>query len=129
MPKIAFKTPEELYTKAIEFFDICKKDKRPKTITGLCLHLWVRRDYISEKAKEDLFADTIKKIRNEIENDVEEWLMSGKYNATGAIFNLKNNFWRKDKQEIHQEIEGNLFDNITFNILNVKTNQKQLWEK
>jgi hypothetical protein len=57
------------------------------------------------------FIDTIKRAKDKVENSVEEGLLSGKYNATGAIFNLKNNYGWRDKQEVEQS--GELNNTIT----------------
>ena len=105
-------TPDELYNKAKEYFEKCDKtilstDKttwkvttKPKTLSGLCLWLKVSKDYISEKAKDENFSETIKQIRLEVENNIEEWILTNSYNATSWIFNLKNNFNWKDKTEV-----------------------------
>ena len=105
-------TSEELYEKAKEYFNKCddtiisfdkatlKTITKPKTLSWLCLWLWVAKDYISEKAKDESFSETIKLIRLEVENNIEEWILQWSYNATSWIFNLKNNFDWKDKTEV-----------------------------
>ncbi len=110
-------TPETLLKKAIEYFDFLSdpinyidkgkdwKHPRPKTLSGLCLHLWVSKDYISEKAKDDEFSETIKRIRLVVENNIEEWILLNIYNPTSGIFNLKNNFDWKDKQEVDMNMD------------------------
>lgn len=95
-------SPEEFETKSNEYLEQCTTNKRPKTLSWLCVFLWVYKDYISEKMKDERFSETIKKIRTIAENDVEEWILTNKYNPTAWIFNLKNNFWWKDKTEIDQ---------------------------
>lgn len=109
-------TPETLAKKAKEYFAFCEDKKnwldkgvagkvpKPKTLTWLCLYLWVSKDYISEKAKDERFSETIKAIRCEVENNIEEWILQWAYHATSWIFNLKNNFWRVDTQRIEQEV-------------------------
>jgi len=108
-------TPQSLEKKAKEYFAFCEDKKnwldkwiagkvpKPKTLTGLCLWLEVSKDYISEKMKDEKFSETIKAIRCEVENDIEEWILQWAYHATAGIFNLKNNFDRKDKTEVVQE--------------------------
>lgn len=88
---------------------------KPYTISGLAVHLDCSRDtlYNYEHDKhEDLepqlasqFSDTIKKAKDTIYAYAEEYLYSGK-NPTGAIFNLKNNWGWKDKQEFDHTSRG-----------------------
>ena len=106
-------TPEELFSEAQKYFKHCEevtknsdyKILKPKTLSGLCLWLWVDKEYISEKAKDERFSVTIKKIRLEVENNIEEWILWNRYNTTAWIFNLKNNFDWKDKSEVQNDWE------------------------
>jgi hypothetical protein len=70
----------------------------PYTMSGLAYYLHMDRrtllDYSSKTGDPD-FSPTIKAARNRVALDVENRLMEGG-NATGAIFNLKNNFGWKD---------------------------------
>ena len=105
-------TPEELLNKSQEYFKKCddtlisfdkttwKTVTKSKTLSWLCLWLKVSKDYISEKVKDDRFSETIKQIRLEVENNIEEWILHWSYNSTSWIFNLKNNFDWKDKSEV-----------------------------
>lgn len=113
-------SPEELYEEATKYFKKCDEtiislDKstlktitKPKTLSWLCLWLKVNKDYISEKAKDERFSETIKQIRLEVENNIEEWILQWSYNATSWIFNLKNNFNWKDKSEVDQNLNANV---------------------
>ena len=113
-------SPEELEIKAKEYFKHCNEtiisfDKatlktitKPKTLSWLCLWLKVSKDYISEKVKDERFSETIKQIRLEVENNIEEWILQGSYNPTSWIFNLKNNFDWKDKTEVDTNISWEL---------------------
>ena len=105
-------TPKSLNEKAQEYFDKCDatvlavNDKtgmvthKPKTLSGLCLWLWVEKTYISEKAKNEKFSKTIKELRSNVENCIEEWILTWSYSSTPGIFNLKNNFGWRDQKEI-----------------------------
>lgn len=78
----------------------------PYTIAGLAYSMGIDRDTLLRYSKQDVFYATIKSARNKVQLDVERRLMEGQ--ATGAIFNLKNNFGYVDKQEIDQNISGEL---------------------
>lgn len=101
-----YKTVEEMQAAIDKFFEDRDSQDRPYTITGLALALGFTsrqallnyEGYTDEEDKP--FFDTIKKAKGKVEDSVEEKLLSGKYNATGGIFNLKNNFDWKDKQEV-----------------------------
>ncbi len=68
------------------------------TMAGLALSLDVdRRTIVNYSNNEDYFP-TIRKARAKIESFIETRLYGN--NVTGCIFNLKNNFDWKDKQEI-----------------------------
>lgn len=89
---------EELQNKINNYFEECEKNKEPYTITGLCMALDICRDTLCEYAKKDEFSDTIKKAKLKVENYLEKHLITDS-STTGIIFNLKNNFGWKDKQE------------------------------
>lgn len=67
------------------------------TVTGLGLALGMTRQTLIEYQNEDEFSDTVKKAKQRVENAIEQRLFHN--NATGSIFNLKNNFNWKDKTE------------------------------
>lgn len=89
---------EEMQKKINKYFADCDNNKKPYTITGLGLALDMsRQDLINYSNKEEFF-DTIKKAKARVENYLEERLINDN-SATGIIFNLKNNYGWKDKQE------------------------------
>ena len=74
---------------------------RPFTVTGLALALDTCREVLlnyEKNPENDQFSDTIKRAKQRIHNYAEEFLFNGK-NATGAIFNLKNNWGYVDRTE------------------------------
>lgn len=87
-----------------EYFEKCDKNNKPYTMSGLALALEMDRRSLLNYSKDDKFFPTIKKARNKVETYAEERLFYP--NATGVIFNLKNNFGWKDKQEF--EHSGNV---------------------
>ena len=99
-------TEVEIMQKKInEYFKKCDKDNEPYTVTGLCLALDICRDTLLEYSKDKRFSDTIKKAKLKVENYLEKHLITDS-STTGIIFNLKNNFGWKDKQEL--EHSGNI---------------------
>ncbi len=99
-------TKSEIMQKKINnYFKECDKNNEPYTITGLCLVLDICRDTLLEYTKNEEFSDTIKKAKLKVENYLEKHLITDN-STTGIIFNLKNNFGWKDKQEL--EHSGNI---------------------
>lgn len=93
-----YKNKEELQEKIDKYFRECDEKEEPYTVTGLGLALDMsRQDLINYSNKEDFF-DTIKKAKQKVENYLEKRLIKDS-SATGIIFNLKNNYGWKDKQE------------------------------
>ncbi|MBR6688795.1 MAG: DNA-packaging protein [Clostridia bacterium] len=93
-----YKTKEEIQEKIDEYFKMCKLNNKPYTITGLGLALDMSRQDLINYSKKDEFFDTIKRAKMRVENYLEERLINDS-SATGIIFNLKNNYGWKDKQE------------------------------
>lgn len=106
-----YKTVEGLQNIIDQYFDWCDAriqhvyDKKsgsvievispaPYTMVGLARRIGMSRQALSEYAASDKFGDTIKGARDRVQEDVEIRLMETA--ATGAIFNLKNNFGYKD---------------------------------
>lgn len=117
-----YETVEELEEIIDEYFTKCDEENRPYTVTGLAIALDMSRqgliNYCARTDENDeSFFDTIKRAKDKVESRVEEGLLSGKYNATGAIFNLKNNYGWKDKQEVEQSGEVN-------NTITIKTSEE-----
>ena len=100
------------YTKAEEMQEIidkyfmeCDAKNEPYTVTGLALALDVDRRTLLNYSEKDEFFPTIKKAKLRVENYLEKRLINDN-STTGIIFNLKNNYDWRDKQEI--EHSGNL---------------------
>lgn len=75
--------------------------QKPYTITGLALALDTTRetllDYENNPDREE-FSDTIKRAKIKCQNFAESSLFAS--NATGPIFNLKNNYNWRDQSEV-----------------------------
>ena len=86
-------------------------EELPYTVSGLALALGMTRETLLRYEENDVFSDTIKRAKQKIEEYVETRLFVSGI-ATGVIFNLKNNFGWKDKQEIEQSGDSKLDVNI-----------------
>lgn len=100
---LQFETPEVMQEAIDAYFTDCELKEQPPTVTGLALALDLTREGLVTYEGRDAFSDTVKRAKLRVQSTIEAGLLKG-YNATGAIFNLKNNFGWKDKQE--QEISG-----------------------
>lgn len=101
---LKFKTKEDMEEVIAKYFMQCDHDNEPYTITGLALALDMSRQSILRYEEKDEFCDTIKKAKLKVENYLEKRLIKDS-SCTGIIFNLKNNYGWKDKQEV--EVEQN----------------------
>lgn len=86
-----------------EQVNITEYFERP-SVLGLCAHIGITRETLLQYENNPEFSDTIKKAKSRIEQYLEEQLFR-KDQVTGIIFNLKNNFGWKDKQEIEHSGE------------------------
>lgn len=144
-PKL-FKAAEDLQEVITEYFEWCdnriqqvyskKADSvieiinpAPYTMAGLARRIGMDRKTLFNYSKDDAFFPTIKAARDKVQEDVEIRLMESA--ATGAIFNLKNNFGYVDKTEqditsngetVSQPVDANLLTNF---LLQVQDNTKR----
>jgi len=100
--------PEEMEEDIEEYFNKCELNDQPKTILGLCNHLDMHRSTLIEYEGKPEFSNTVKKAKQRIEEHINNNLLTGEYNATGCIFNLKNNFDWEDKRKEEVEHKGGL---------------------
>lgn len=109
---------EDMQVAIDKYFKECDENKVPYTITGLAIALGFdsRQSLLNycnyEDDEDNSFLDTIKRAKTICEFDIERGLLSGKYNPTGAIFNLKNNYGWVDKQEIAADVNTDMTINI-----------------
>ena len=99
-----YNTKEEMQEAIDKYFNECKKEKRPITFTGLAYSIGLSRQGLLNYSKEEEFFDTIKRAREYVEMTLEERLIGTSGIATGIIFNLKNNYDWKDKQDIDANV-------------------------
>ncbi|MGB0945165.1 MAG: terminase small subunit, partial [Marinomonas sp.] len=102
-----YKTPEEMQAVIDDYFNgdaWVELDGKPMlipTVEGLAYTLGLSRQGLNEYSGKKEFSDTVKRAKQRIAIALEQKLWSN--NVTGAIFNLKNNFGWKDKQEIESK--------------------------
>lgn len=122
--KLKYKTLDELQSAIDEYFDWCDNriqhvyspksemvieviNPAPYTMSGLARRLGLSRQGLLNYTKNELFFDAIKEARDKVQEDIETRLMEK--NATGAIFNLKNNFgWKDEKTTDIKNTDGSL---------------------
>ena len=93
-----YQSVEELEKGIQAYIEEKKKDDKPLTMSGLAYALGIDRGTLLNYSENEQFFSTVKRARDYVLSTIEEGLMKG-YNATGAIFNLKNNFGWVDKTE------------------------------
>jgi len=93
-----YNDPKKLQLACDKFFEDCKGNNDPVTITGLALSLgFCTRKSLLDYAEKIEFVNIIKRAKLKVENEYEKKLYSGQ--PTGSIFALKNMDWH-DKSEI-----------------------------
>ena len=100
---LKFKSVKELEEKIDAYF--ADKNNIPWTITDLASWLDCDRQTLLNYQEKEEFFFTIKKAKTKIEASIEKGALSGLYNPTFSIFNMKNNFGWKDKQEVKTEMK------------------------
>ena len=93
-----------------------KKQKCPITVGGLAVFLETSRETLREYKERPEFVDTIKRAWDFIEMQLENGMLSGYINPTAGIFNAKNNFGWRDKNETDITSAGGKIGG-TFNII------------
>ena len=89
-----------------KYFEDCDKNNKHYTMSGLALALGISRQSLINYGNKDEFFGTIAKARQKVENYLEQYLYGS--SVTGIMFNLKNNFGWKDKQEIDSTVNANV---------------------
>lgn len=89
-----------------KYFADCDEKGKPYTVSGLAYALGTTRRTLLDYQEKDEYSHTIKSAKTKIELFNEEMLYSKDVSTTGVIFNLKNNYGWKDKQEIEAEVNS-----------------------
>ena len=105
---LKYKSVEELEKAIEQYFVECDERQKPYTVSGLAYALGTNRQTLINYENKDDFVDTIKSAKAKIERFNEEMLYNKDVSTTGVIFNLKNNYGWKDKQEIEADINNDI---------------------
>lgn len=95
---LKFQSVEELEKKIDAYF--ADGSNVPYTICDLAVWLDCDRQTLLNYQEKEEFFGTIKKAKTRIEASIEKGALLGVYNPVFSIFNMKNNFGWKDKQEV-----------------------------
>ena len=106
-----YASAEEMQKDIDKYFEYCDKNGKPYTVSGLANALDTNRQTLLNYEEKEEFFDTIKKAKSKIEQFAEELLFVGN-NTAGVIFNLKNNYGWKDKQEVEASVSSDVNINI-----------------
>lgn len=105
---LKYESAEAMQKDIDEYFAECDEKQKPYTVSGLAYALGTNRQTLLNYEEREDFLDTIKSAKAKIERFNEEMLYSKDVSTTGVIFNLKNNYNWKDKQEIEAEVNSDM---------------------
>lgn len=105
---LKYKSVKTMQTDIDKYFKECDASGRPYTVSGLAYALGTNRQTLINYEGKDEFVDTIKRAKARIELFNEELLYNKDVSTTGVIFNLKNNYGWKDKQEIEADVNSEM---------------------
>lgn len=105
---LKFESVEVMQEVIDKYFAECDEKQKPYTVSGLAYALNTTRRTLLDYQEKDEYSHTIKKAKAKIERFNEELLYSKDVSTTGVIFNLKNNYNWKDKQEIEAEVNSDM---------------------
>ena len=91
----------------------------------MCRHIGTTRETIREYEMREGYVETIKKAKARVEEYLENELYR-KEQVTGVIFNLKNNFGWKDKQEIETFGETTVNNRVDLTAISTEDLKKML---
>ena len=109
---LKYESVEEMQRDIDKYFADCDENKKPYTVSGLAYSLGTTRRTLLDYEEKDEFSHTIKSAKAKIEMFNEELLYSKDVSTTGVIFNLKNNYNWKDKQEIEADLSVKRLEDV-----------------
>lgn len=105
---LKYESAEAMQKDIDKYFAECDEKGKPYTVSGLAYALGTNRQTLINYEDKSGFIDTIKSAKAKIERFNEEMLYSKDVSTTGVIFNLKNNYGWKDKQEIEAAVNSDM---------------------
>jgi predicted transcriptional regulator len=111
---LKYTSVEDMQRDIDKYFAECDEKQKPYTVSGLAYALGTTRRTLLDYQEKDEYSHTIKVAKAKIERFNEEMLYSKDVSTTGVIFNLKNNYNWKDKQEIEADVKNDV--NITIEL-------------
>ena len=109
---LMYRNIEDMQRDIDKYFAECDEKNKPYTVSGLAYSLGTNRQTLLNYEERGEFLDTIKSAKAKIERFNEEMLYNKDVSTTGVIFNLKNNYGWKDKQEIEADVKNDVTINI-----------------
>lgn len=109
---LKYTSVEDMQKDIDKYFAECDENGKPYTVSGLAYALGTNRQTLINYEEKEGFFDTIKSAKAKIELFNEEMLYNKDVSTTGVIFNLKNNYGWKDKQEIEADVKSEVTINI-----------------
>lgn len=109
---LKYESVEAMQNDINKYFAECDEKQKPYTVSGLAYALGTTRRTLLDYEEKDEYSHTIKSAKAKIERFNEEMLYNKDVSTTGVIFNLKNNYGWKDKQEIEADVKSDVTINI-----------------
>lgn len=109
---LKYQSVEDMQRDIDKYFAECDEKQKPYTVSGLAYSLGTTRRTLIDYEEKDAFSHTIKSAKAKIEMFNEELLYSKDVSTTGVIFNLKNNYNWKDKQEIEADLSVKRLEDV-----------------
>lgn len=119
-----YKDEETLQKGIDEYFKQCDEKDLPYTMTGLARALGITRQTLVNYGERESFFTLIKNAKQRVEEQLEQCALSGKFNTTFSIFNLKVNHKWDDNQETNKEPTT-----VTINVVDNTNLEKAMYEE
>lgn len=101
----AFETSEDFEQKFTEYIEYCAENKRFPNIAGFCRYCHITRETLYKQ--QEYYSDSYNIVMSVLEDEV---LQDNTYRAQ---LYLKNKFGYRDRQEVDQNVKGEMTINIT----------------
>ena len=99
-------TPAQFAKRVAAYFTKCDEDKRPYSLSALCLALNITKRRFTALRDDKDFTDAVEMALLKIEAYIEENSMAGKINGTLALAVLKENFgWGEKLPQAAERVE------------------------